>query len=100
MFVPAGLVIHDHLVLAETAMFPQRSIGHLGLALAGTEAADLTGPAAGNAIEIGFTDLPTVVLAGTRAKPAGTALHVRSVLVAPSRPGRALTAAATRLPVG
>ena len=100
VLVPAGVVIHDHVVLAETAMFPRTTVAHLGLALTGTEAADLTGPAAGNVIEIAFTDLPTVVLAGTRTKPAGTALHARSVLVAPSRPGRALTAAAARLPVG
>ena len=73
----------------------------VGLALADTQAADLTGPAAGHAVEIALRDPSTVVLAHTRAKPNGTALHVRSVLVAPTRPGRLLRAAADgRLPVG
>jgi hypothetical protein len=101
VLVPAGIVIHDHLVLAETAMFQRTAIAALGLALEGTEAADLTGPAAGHAIEIAVHDMATIVLAPTRQKPNGTALHVRSFLVAPTRPGRALNAArARRLPVG
>lgn len=90
VLVPAGVVVHDHLVLAETVMFPRNTLGQVGLALAGTEAADLTGPAAGMAIEIVLTDVPTIVLAPTRAAPRGTALHVRSVLIAPTRPGRVM----------
>jgi hypothetical protein len=101
VLVPAGLVIHDQLVLAETAMLPRASLASLGLALADTQAADLTGPAAGHAVEVALVDATTVVLAATRAKPGGTALHVRSLLVAPSRPGRLLqVAAADHLPVG
>jgi hypothetical protein len=99
--VPAGLVLHDHVVLSETAMFPVAEVALVGLALAGTEAADLTGPAGGNAVEIALTSAPTVILGGTRSKPGGTAIHVRSVLVAPTRPGRALRECAARqLPVG
>jgi hypothetical protein len=99
--VPAGLVIHDHVVLSETAMFPRGSLASVGLALEGTEAADLTGPAAGHAIEIALREMETVVLAPSRAAPGGTALHVRAVLLAPSRPGRALVEAAERgVPVG
>jgi hypothetical protein len=94
--VPAGFVIHDHVVLAETAMFPRGSVASVALALAGTEAADLTGLAAGHAMEIALHGTETVVLAPTRAAPGGTALHVRAVLLAPSRPGRALVAAAER----
>jgi hypothetical protein len=101
VFVPAGVVIHDQHVLAETAMFAKTTVAHIGLALAGTEAADLTGPAGGNAVEIALNEMPMVVLAATRAKPAGAALHVRSFLVAPTRPGRALAEAAGRgLPGG
>ena len=101
VLVPAGVVIHDHLVLVETAMFARSTVAGIGLALADTEAADLTGPAGGNAIEIKLNDMPTVVLAASRAKPTGTALHVRAVLVAPTRPGRVLAEAAARgLPVG
>ena len=47
------------------------------------------------------SDAPTVVLAPTRATPSGQALHVRAVLVAPTRPGRLLAEAARRgFPVG
>jgi hypothetical protein len=101
VLVPAGLVVHDQLVLAETVMLPRASLAGLGLALTDTQAADLTGPAAGHAVEVSLRDATTVVLAPTRAKPTGTALHVRSVLLAPSRPGRFLRAAAVdRFPVG
>ena len=101
VLVPAGLVVHDQLVLAETVMFPRAAIASVGLALEGTQAADLTGPSSGHAVEVALRDMTTVVLARTRQKSNGTALHVRSFLVAPTRPGRALSAAAgRRLPVG
>ncbi len=101
VLVPAGVVVHDHLVLADTAMFPTADVAGLALALADTQAADLTGPATGHAIEIRLHGMPTIVMAATRDKPGGRALHVGAVLVAPTRPGRALASAATRhLPVG
>jgi hypothetical protein len=95
------LVIHDHLVLAETLMLRRAEIGRLHLAPAGTEAADLTGPAAGHAIEILTTESVTAIRAATPAKPTGTAIHLTACLVSPTRPGAALAAAgARRLPVG
>lgn len=101
VLVPAGIVVHDHLVLAETVMFQRKAISSVGLALAGTEAADLTGPTAGHAVEVALHEVATVVLAPTRQRQNGTALHVRSFLIAPTRPGRALSAVAERrLPVG
>jgi hypothetical protein len=102
VLVPAGIVIHDQLVLAETVMVPRATLTMVGLALADTQAADLTGPAAGHAVEMAMRDASiTVVMAPSRAKPNGTALHVRSVLVAPTRPGRLLRAAAeAKFPVG
>ena len=68
----------------------------VGDAPADTEAADLTGNALGRALEIRLTDASTVVLAGSPSKPGGTALHVRSILVSPTRPGRVITEAARR----
>lgn len=96
VLVPAGVVVHDHLVLSDTSMFRKSDLASVGLALDKTEAADLTGKALGNAVEIVLKDFDTVVLAGTPKKPGGTALHVLSVLVSPSRPGRVLTEAARR----
>lgn len=90
--VPAGLVVHDPYVLADTVMLRRPQVRSVMLAPADTEAADLTGGALGPAIEVGLADMETVVLAADRAHPGGRALHVRSMLVSPSRPGRAMRA--------
>lgn len=87
--VPAGLVLHDHVVLAETVLFQKRELAGASLALVGSPAADLTGTTRGPVVEIRLRETGTVVLA---APPRGRtrALHVNSVLVSPSRPGRLL----------
>jgi hypothetical protein len=90
--VPAGLVIHDHLVLAETVMVPRSDLAAASLAPAGTEAADLTGPAPGHPVELRLHRPITAILAGGPNKPGGTAIHLTACLVAPTRPGRALAA--------
>jgi hypothetical protein len=101
VIVPIGVVIHDQLVLAETVMLRRQELAGIRLAPAGTEAADLTGPASGHAVEISTHESTTVIYAATPKTPRGTTIHLRSCLVAPTRPGRALRAAAAhRLPVG
>lgn len=92
--VPAGLVIHDQLVLSETTMFPRADVAAVTLAPAGTQAADLTGPAPGHPLEVRLNRSYTSILAGTPRRPGGTAIHLTACLVAPSRPGRALEAIA------
>jgi hypothetical protein len=92
VLVPAGIVLHDHVVLAETLMVPRRQVLGVNLALAATEAADLTGPAAGHAVEIALTEMVTATLAPTKREPRGTALHLGAFLVAPTRPGAFLIA--------
>lgn len=94
--VPAGLVVHDPVLLGETLMVMRTNVLHANLALAGTEAADLSGPAAGHALEVTLREMVQVVFAATAAKPKGTAIHAQSILIAPSRPGRALRALAER----
>lgn len=101
VIVPIGVVVHDSLVLGETLMLRRQELAAVRLAPADTEAADLTGPAAGHAIEISTLEPVTVHLAATPKAPRGNVIHMRAGLVAPSRPGRALSAAAgRRLPVG
>ncbi|MFZ4719577.1 MAG: hypothetical protein ACOYMR_09135 [Ilumatobacteraceae bacterium] len=101
VLVPAGLVVHDHVVLGETLMVQRTNIRSAALALADTDAADLTGPAGGHAIDVTVKDMVLAVFPATKAQPKGRAIHVQSFLVAPSRPGRALRAMAdARLPVG
>jgi hypothetical protein len=90
--VPAGLVVHDHLVLAETVMIPRSDLAAAGLAPAGTDAADLTGPAPGLPVELRLHRSITAILAGGPRQPGGSAIHLTACLVAPTRPGRALAA--------
>lgn len=89
VLVPAGIVIHDYLVLGETCMVAKNDAVSVGLAPAGTEAANLTGNALGPALELRLREHTTVVLA---APPRGltSAIHAKSVLLSPTRPGRAL----------
>lgn len=94
--VPAGIVVHDQLVLAETLMLRRSDVQRLQLAPADTDAADLTGPAGGHAIEITTTGPVTAIYAGTPDQPGGRAIHLTGCLVAPTRPGRALAAATGR----
>jgi hypothetical protein len=100
VLVPAGLVVHDPVVLADTVMLRTRQIRSVRLAPADTAAADLTGPASGYALEVASTESIDAVLAFTPREPNGTVLHLTAFLVAPTRPGAALRAAARRgLPV-
>jgi hypothetical protein len=100
VLVPAGVVVHDPVVLADTFPLRTAQVASIGLAPADTRAADLTGPASGYAVEISTTESVTAVFAFTPAEPNGKAIHLRSFLIAPSRPGRALRSARARgLPV-
>lgn len=100
VLVPAGVVIHDPVVLADTLALRTAQVASIGLAPADTGAADLTGPASGYALEVATTESVTAVYAYTPTEPNGRAIHLRAFLVAPSRPGQALRTARDReLPV-
>ncbi len=100
VLVPAGAVVHDPVVLADTLALRTAQIAQLRLAPADTGAADLTGPASGYAVEVTTTESVTAVFAFTPREPNGKAIHLQAFLVAPSRPGEALRAARARgLPV-
>ena len=96
--VPAGLVVHDPVVLAETFMMPLRRIAAIGVDdhRRGAGGADLTGPTPGLAVEIVLDATATVVLAPRPATPRGRAIHLTALRVAPSRPGSVLREAARR----
>ncbi|MEO6571354.1 MAG: hypothetical protein ABIO83_07380 [Ilumatobacteraceae bacterium] len=99
--VPVGVVVHDQLVLGETLMLRRRELAALHLAPATTDAADLTGPAGGHAIEIVTSEPVDVIFAATPREPTGRTIHMTACLVGPTRPGRALASAGLRnLPVG
>jgi len=96
VFVPAGVVVHDRLVLAETAMLRRTEVAGLALALVGTGALDLTGPATGHAVEIDTTTPVTVLLAPARRGDVPRPVDALALLVSPTRPGRALAEADRR----
>ena len=97
VLVPAGLVVHDQVVLGETLMVARPNVIRVDLALADTEAADLTGPAGGHAVEIGLRSMVTATLAPTKAAPRGATLHMQSFIIAPTRPGAVIAAAQAML---
>ncbi len=103
VLVPAGVVVHDPVVLADTLMLHRRMIESIAMddrGIAAQHAADLTGPTPGLAIEVRLNEAATAVLAARPGSPNGTAIHLTALVVAPTRPGSALRAAAARgLPV-
>jgi hypothetical protein len=100
VLVPAGLVVHDPVVLADTLMVRTNQILGIGLARSDTQAADLTGPASGYAVQVDTTETVSTVFAFTPQEPNGTAIHMTGFLIAPSRPGEALRRARERgLPI-
>jgi hypothetical protein len=100
VLVPAGIVVVDPVVLADTLMVRAGQVAALQLAPADTQAADLTGPASGYAVEVTTSETVTTVYAYTPKEPDGRAIHMTAFLVSPTRPGATLRAAADRgLPV-
>jgi hypothetical protein len=101
VFVPAGFVVHDHVVLAESLMVPTSQLSAIGLALADTSALDLTGVSLGRAIEMRFRSPQPVARAavGRGTRPEGVVSD--AVLLGPTRPGAMIAEARRRsLPVG
>jgi hypothetical protein len=96
VFVPAGIVVRDPLVLADTAMFRRGAVATIALAPATTDATDLTAKALGPAVEVALNTTGVVAVAGTLSDRAPRSTPVRAFLVSPSRPGRLLEEAARR----
>jgi hypothetical protein len=102
--VPAGLVVHDAVVLGETLMVARAQVAGLRLVRVGPDrdlaAADLTGPTAGVGVEVTLAQPATALFAPRPGVPKGRAVHLLAFVVAPSRPGAVLADAHRRhLPV-
>ncbi|MFZ9630307.1 MAG: hypothetical protein ACO3C1_13275, partial [Ilumatobacteraceae bacterium] len=80
VLVPAGLVVHDPVVLGETLMVLRPNVVGARLAPSDTGAADLTGPAPGFAVEVSVRDAAPVLFAAARAHPPGRGLPATAVL--------------------
>lgn len=92
--VPAGIVVHDHVVLVETFMVRRSAVSGVRVAPGTSDAADLTGGVAGARLEISLTTPEKVILSDITARLLKTtgALHVSTFAVAPRRPAAFLEA--------
>lgn len=95
VFVPAGVVVHDPITLADPVLFRRTLVRDFGPAPADTTAFDLTQAAPGLALQLDLTE--AVPLQRTRPRQRlGEPASPTSVLVTPTRPGAVLREAARR----
>ena len=100
VFVPAGLVLSDPLVLADVILLPRRNVDALGPAFAGTDATDLTQGALGLTLQADLDEPFGIGLRQGRNVPPRE-LATDRILFAACRPGALLEAAVThRVAVG
>lgn len=89
--VPAGLVLHDDLVLAGNVLVRTQDVTTVRPAPADTRAADLTCATWGVPVELSTRDAIDLRLTPFAARHLGAAaIHASAVLLAPSRPGALL----------
>ncbi|MEM7337334.1 MAG: hypothetical protein AAF467_01735 [Actinomycetota bacterium] len=95
VFVPAGFVLHDHLLVAESILMRRSTVSSLGPAQSGSEgrAVDLTGGASGLALEV-VLDGPTPFALRRRGRLDAT--ESANLMFSPTLPGAVLTEARVR----
>lgn len=95
VFVPAGVAIHDPLVLRDTFMVRSNDVRVLRRSPGDGEAFDATGTTWGVPLELVLAHPHDVSLSNFGARVIGTLdrLHVGALLVSPSRPDAALESA-------
>jgi hypothetical protein len=96
VFVPAGLVLHDPLTLADPVLFERRAIAMLRPAPRDSEALDLSQGGLGLTLELILVEEAQMVL-----RRRGEMASTDRLLVTPARPGLVMQEAKSRrLPVG
>jgi hypothetical protein len=104
VMVPAGLVVHDPLVLTDSLLVQRANLASVGPAPADTTAMDLTMGALGLGLEVRLRTQARLLTNAARRAAGGSFVapgdEVTAVLVAASRPGAVMrTAQQRRLPV-
>ena len=94
VFVPNGLVVHDHLAVAEPLPVGRRAVASIGPARADTAAADLTAQAFGMALELRLAGPVKASVMTGRNRSEDRVLT--AMLVSPSRPAAVLATAEHR----
>ena len=94
VLVPAGVVIHDHVVLAETVMVKRHAVAGVTVTRPPTDAFDLTGGTAGPRLEITLRTPEKIIVSDVTARILGIngAAHVTTCAIAPKRTGAAFAA--------
>ena len=94
VFVPAGFVVHDEIVLSINLMIKKQELVDIQLARDDTQAADLSALTWGVPLELSFNKTLDVSLTaiGARHLKTVSAIHATSIIIAPSRPGTVLRA--------
>ncbi|MEY2966248.1 MAG: hypothetical protein ACO3RB_03840 [Ilumatobacteraceae bacterium] len=94
VLVPAGVVVHDHLVLGETIMVKRHGIASVSIAATPGEAFDLTGGTAGPRLEVALRSPEKVIVSDLTARVLGIngAAHVSTFAIAAKRTGAAYSA--------
>ena len=95
VFVPAGIVLHDHLAVQDPVLLRRRVVAGFGPAQKGSDAVDLTQGAAGLILEL-TTNQPITLSSPIRRRDSAEEAQTSGILVAPSRPGHAVTLARQR----
>ncbi|HZQ27511.1 MAG TPA: hypothetical protein VFA94_07415 [Acidimicrobiales bacterium] len=95
VFVPAGVVLHDPMTLADPVLFPKRTIEALRLAPVDTDSLDLTQRSPGLACELLLWEKVPLTLRkpGDRVGESGSSARL---LFTPTRPGAVLAEARRR----
>lgn len=98
VFVPAGVVVHDEIVLSTNLMIRKQDLSQIQLAREDSAAADLSALTWGVPLEFSFNKPIDISLTSIGAKHLNTisAIHAQSVLIATSRPGSVLSACKTK----
>jgi hypothetical protein len=96
VFVPAGLVLHDPMSLADPVLFPKLQIAGVDVAPAGTDALDLTQGSPGLALELALRESAGLVLTKPR-QAVGPTVDADRVLFTPTRPGKVLAEVRERM---
>ena len=99
VFVPAGLVLHDPMTLADPVLFPKLQIAAIDVADPATDALDLTQRSPGLAVELSLREAASLVLTkpGERVGPT---VDADRLLFTPTRPGAVLAEARERMGAG
>ncbi|MEA3077212.1 MAG: hypothetical protein QOF60_2120 [Actinomycetota bacterium] len=95
VFVPAGVVLHDPLTLADPVLFSRPMVTFFGPAPADTPALDLTQRSPGLALEISLSEPASLVLTKPGQRIGPTVVADR-LLFTPTRPGRVVAEARER----